>query len=326
MDNTIVQQGRFTSDGTTKTIKLRSDIDWFEVYNITNAETTQTTAVGVKHKWMRGFPDAAKWTTFKSDATNALDLEQYITSGGFTLVDSSTLENGPLLSTITAVSTAAIPVVTNTGVNGLVAGDVVRLHDVTGALQLGGIDFTVGLSTLTNTTFSLDHMEQLTVAGTTAKWRKINSNPAFYPAKRTIADISTGADSMIVKVTVDHDFSVGQKVRVNVPSSYGMTIDGLVGTIIAASSATLTVNIPSSSFGTFTWPASATGPFLRAEVTPYGTDTAKALSLGYDPLSGASEDHGYIGMNLSGGADSPGGESTDEIYWFAGKSFSVTNE
>ena len=48
-------QGRFTSDGTAKTLVLPSSVDWMEVYNYTVADDdTQTTAVGVKYYWQRG--------------------------------------------------------------------------------------------------------------------------------------------------------------------------------------------------------------------------------------------------------------------------------
>jgi len=31
MDGTILQQGRFTSDGTNKVLAIRSDVDWIRV-------------------------------------------------------------------------------------------------------------------------------------------------------------------------------------------------------------------------------------------------------------------------------------------------------
>ena len=137
MDNTIIQQGRFTSTGSDVTLQLRSDIDWMMVYNVTQGAASQTVATGVKYFWARGFADGAMWVTYKSNAANAANLEAYETGGGFTLVDSSASPLGSLNATITAVSNASIPVASNSGTNGLAAGDIVRFVDITGAQQGG---------------------------------------------------------------------------------------------------------------------------------------------------------------------------------------------
>lgn len=330
MDNTIIQQGRFTSDGTAKLLSVRSDIDWMKVYNVTQAAASQTTALGVEYYWQRGFAADAKWTYFKSNAANAANLSQYITSNGFTLLDTSASPLGTLNATVTAISTAAIPVVSNSGTNGLSAGDIIRITNVSGAQQLGGFDFTVGNNTLTSGTFSLDYMSQLAGAGTTGSWRKVNYDPLFYPRRRYITKI-TKATSAVVTLSVTHGYKVGQKVRFAVPSDYGMTeMDGLLGTITAINTTvttgnTITVDIDSSAFTTFAFPATAGVPFSAAEVIPVGEDTAQAISSVVDPYTDATLNTGYLGMKLVGGASCPGGASSDVMYWVAGKSFSVSN-
>lgn len=330
MNNSIIQQGRFTSDGTSKFLAIRSDIDWMEVINTTQLAASQTTAVGVSYKWQRGFPAGAKLSHFKSNAANAANLDQYITSNGFTLIDSSADPLGTLNATITAVSTAAIPVATNSGTNGLAAGDVVRFTNVAGAQQLGGFDFTVGHNTLSGTTFSLDYMSQI-VAGTTGSWRKVNFDPLFYPRRRTITKVVSSGSSTVITMSVTHGYKVGQVVRFKVPASYGMTeLNGLVGTITAidttlASGNSITVNIDSSAFTAFAFPLTAAVPFDVAQVIPVGIDSPHALSAGVDLLSDATVNTGYIGMKLAGGAGNPGGASSDVMYWTAGKSFSVDN-
>lgn len=330
MDNTILQQGKFTSDGTAKFLNLRSDVDWIKVYNVTNAAAAQTTAVGVEYYWQRGFADGAKWTRFKSNAANAANLDQYITSNGFSLFDTSNQDPGVLNATISEVSAAAIPVVTNTGVNGLSAGDVVRLINVAGAQQLGGFEFTVGHNTLSGTTFSLDYMSQI-VAGTTGSWRKINFHPLFYPRRRTITKI-TQAASAVVTLSVTHGYKVGQAIRFHVPAVYGMTeLDGLEGTITAidttlATGNSITVDIDTTAFTAFAFPLTADVPFEAAQVIPIGQDSAESLSAGVDLLSGATENTGNLGIKLAGGADNPGGDNNDVMYWVAGKSFSVSND
>ena len=272
MNGTILQQGRFTSDGTSKELNIRSDVDWMEVINYTVADDdTQTTAVGVQYFWQRGMADDTGIEYKKSNAANAAQLTTALASGGFTLLDTSDQTPGTLNSTITAVSNAAIPVVTNSGTNGLSAGDVVRLIDITGAQQLGGMDFTVGNNTLTSTTFSLDYMAQI-VAGTTGSWRKISFQPQFYPRRRTITGI-TAATSAVITMSVTHGFTAGQAVRLKVPSAFGMTeMDNLIGNITAVSTAnnTITVDINSSAFTAFSFPLTAGVPFTFAEVIPVG--------------------------------------------------------
>lgn len=324
MDGTIIQQGRFTSTGEAVELQIRSDVDWMEVINYTIADADQTTAVGVKYFWQRGMDADTGIEYKKSNAANAANLVDAMASGGFTLLDTSASPLDSLNATISAISTAAIPVATNTGTNGLSAGDVVRIIDTTGAQQLGGFDFTVGNNTLTSTTFSLDYMSQLGGAGTSGSWRKIKFQPQFYPRHRTITSISK-ASSAVVTMSVTHGYTVGQSVRFTVPAAYGMTeMNGLLGNITAVSTAnnTITVDIDSSAFTTFAFPATAAVPFTPAIVVPVGMDATGSTA---NSLDDATDNVSFIGMQLAAGANSPAGSSSDVIYWRAGKSFSVSN-
>jgi hypothetical protein len=329
MDNTILQQGRFTSVGSDVTLEVRSDVDWVTVLNVTQAAASQTTAVGVKYYWQRGFAAGAKWVTYKSNAVNAANLEAYVTSNGFTLIDSSVQTPGVLNATITAISNASIPVVSNSGTNGLAAGDVVRLINVASAQQLGGMDFTVGYNTLTSGTFSLDYMAQI-VAGTTGSWRKINFDPIFYPRRRFITKITRAAQAVIT-MSVTHGYKIGQEVRLVVPAAFGMVeINGLQATIVDIDTTTtsgnsITVDVDSSAFTAFAFPVSADVPFTYAEVVPMGENTAEALAVSQDILSDATINDAFIGIKLAGGTSCPAGADNDVIYWVAGKSFSVEN-
>jgi len=327
MNGTIIQQGRFTSDGTTTEIQVRSDIDWMEVLNYTIADAAQTTAIGVKYYWQRGMAVDTGIEYKKSNAANAADLVDAMASGGFTLLDTSESPLDSLNATTTAISTAAIPVVSNSGTNGLVAGDVVRIINTTSAQQLGGFDFTVGHNTLSSGTFSLDYMAQLALAGTTGSWRKIKFQPQFYPRHRTITKM-TAATSMVVTMSVTHGFTVGQAVRFIVPAGYGMVeADSLIGNITAIDTTlttgnSITVDIDSSAFTAFAFPVNADVPFTPALVIPVG-ETADATSANL--LDDATDNVSFIGMELAAGTNSPAGANSDVIYWRAGKSFSVSN-
>jgi hypothetical protein len=323
-------QGRFTSAGEAVTIALRSGIDWMEVYNYSVADAdSQTTAVGVQFYWQRGMADGYGWEYKKSNAANAAQLSTIISSGGFSYVDTSLSPLGAYNTTISSVSADAIPLVTNTGVNGLVAGDVVRLYNIVGGQQLGGYDFTVGHNTISNTTFTLDYMPAI-IAATTGKWRKIKFDPLYYPRHRYITQISQATEA-VVTLSVTHQYKIGQKVRMVVPSEFGMVeMDGLQATIkdidtTEASGNTITLDIDSSAFTAFSFPLTAAAPFSPAMVVPIGMDTADALAANVNILSDATENDGYIGMTLAAGADSPAGQSGNVIYWRAGTSFFVDN-
>ncbi len=320
---TLITTGSFTSDGANKALQFPQGVSWIEVRNLTQEAASQTTAVGVKYYWQEdGFAAGSKEVTFKTNAANAANLVQYITSNGFTLVDTSSQAYGALQSTITAISNAAIPVVSNSGTNGLVPGNIVRLFNVAGAQQLGGIDFTVGYNTLTSGTFSLDYMAQI-VAGTTGSWRLVKYDPVFYPSSRVITKISK-ATQAVVTLSVTHGYKVGQQIRFNVAPEFGMVeMDGRQATIVAintttTSGNTITVDIDSSAFTTFAWPLSAANEFTPALVVPVGQNSAESISLGVDLLSDATLNQSYVGLILTGGADCPGGATSDVMAWRAG--------
>lgn len=314
-------QGMFTATGNNINLSIRSGVDRMNVYNLSQANGGQTSAVGIRYYWQAGMAPNAKWVVFATNAAAATNLEQYITSAGFTLIDSSLQTPGVLVSTITAVSADAIPVVTNTGTNGLAAGSVVRLINVAGAQQLGGMDFTVGYNTLSTTTFDLSYMAQI-VAGTTGSWRNINFNPIFYPRRRSITAVSSSGATTVVTMSVTHGYQVGQQVRFIVPAAFGMTqLNNLTGNIIAISDVTdgtvnsITVDIDSSAFTTFVFPLSAKVPFSPAEVVPVGENTAVALAANVAYDTDSTINRAYLGIQLTGGVSCPGGAADDVMMW-----------
>ena len=324
-NGTIVQQGRFTSDGSAKVLQVRSDIDWMEVVNYTIADANQTTAVGVAYSWQRGMADDTGIEHKKSNAANAANLMDAMASGGFSLQDSS---SNPVLAAVAVTSTSNVvrPIVATGDTSGLVAGDIVRLVNITSASNLGGIDFQIDTVTGSTSFRIANALANAPGAGTTGFYRKIKYDPMFYPRRRTIANI-TAASSAVVTVTVDHGFTVGQDVRFHVSAPHDMVeMDGLSGTITAVTASTLTVDIDSSAFTTFAFPVNGDTPLTPAQVVPFGEDVAQARSSAVDELGDATDNVSFIGMSLAAGADSPAGSNNDVVYWRAGKAFSVDNQ
>lgn len=322
----ILQCGRFTSDGTSKILNLRTGVDYIRVKNLTIAAASQTTAIGVEHFWQVGFPNGSQWMTLKSNAANAANLTQYLTTGGFSLLDTSIIQPGILnngSTGISAITNATPPVVTVGSTAGMAPGAIVRLFDVAGGSQLDGYDFTVGYNTFSGTTFSLDYMSAQGAIGATGDFRVIPFDPQIYPQLRYISAVTRGT-STVVKMTVTHGYQRGQTVRFVVPAEFGMVeLDGLTGTITAIDTTTttgntITVDIDSSTFTAFAFPASGGPAFTAAQVIPVGDDTAYAVQNNLNISSGATRNTQLIGIRLAGGANLPGGANGDVMYWEAG--------
>jgi len=319
-DNTIIQQGRFTADGTAEVIQLRSDVDWMQVFNYTTTAAGGA-GTGVEFYWQKGMATDTGIEYQKLAADESMSPVT-LTSGGFTYVNTATDSPlGAINATVTAISNAAIPIVSATSTAGLSAGDIVRFVNVLGAQQFGGVDFEID-TIIANTSFRLVYAPQI-VAGTTGSFYPVVIPPQFYPRRRFISKI-TAANPAVITTTVSHGFTVGQTIRLRVPDVFGMTqMDGLEATVTAVAASTITTDIDASAFTAFAWPLTAAVAFTHAQVVPLGASSEYTYINNVDD---ATVDEGYIAMNLATGTDSPAGAANDVIYWKAGKSFSVTNE
>jgi len=280
MSSSIIQQGRFTSDGNAKTLAIRSDVDWMEIINYTVADDdTQTTAVGVQYYWQRGMSPDTGIEYKKSNAANAAQLTTALASGGFTLLDTSNQTPGAPV-TGTTITKADPPVCTATA-HGYVTGDRVRIYSSDTMDQINGLEFHV-TRTGANT-FTLTYLDTNTANFTAAASfiaRKIPNPPAFLPQRNVIASI-TQASSAVIEFLTTHNYNVGDVIRLNVSSAFGMIeMNGLQGTITAVSTAnnTVTVDIDSSAFTAFAWPAAGSAPLTHAEAIPVGDNSTNSLA------------------------------------------------
>ncbi len=273
--DTIIQQGRFTSDGTTERLVVRSDVDWIEVRNET--AIIQTTAdLGAEFYFQRGMTAGRGIVETKlgAVASDPTSIGQIAADAGFTLIDTSA---NPLsvATAVTAGTDSTTPVYDTSDTRDLASGDVVRLSSLTGQENLAGIDFQVA-TVNSDTDFAVAYAIATTpgAAATAGFWRKVQFDPIFYPRRRFIANI-TAAASAVVTCTVDHGLTVGQRVRIIVPAVYGMTeMDALNGTITAQANNSLTIDVDSTAFTAFQFPLPAIVPFSPALVIPFGMDTA----------------------------------------------------
>ncbi len=335
---TIINQGSFTSAGVGVKIPLPSSADYFRVQNLTQLATQQATGRGVLFEWYNGLTaadNAIEWK--KTNSTDALNMV-LATSGGFTYVTTVPVVEAQAANAITAITAANPAVVSQT--NTYSEGDILRIYNTTAMLQVGGID--VQISSVSGSGYTLLGLPAtasngFAAAATNGNTRRISKNLAVDPEYLYITNISQ-ATSAVVSTSVDPSayYVVGMKIHFSVPSSFGMTqINQLTGTITAvnAVSATsnigaynLTVNIDSSAFTAFAFPASTSSPTapLFATLAPAGSQTS------FDPVTGVQTGYNFTKspfhtgqftpyMFLAAGAQSPAGSTSDVIVWQAYK-------
>jgi len=351
MDNTIIQQGRFTSAGSAVLLPIRCDVDWMSVMNYTQI-AANAVDTGYQFYWQRGGIAPSGAFEYRSNgAGTAIDLLTK-PDNGFTLIDTVDYTL-PARAALTGLTNAAPPVVTSAG-HGLSVGDIVRFTDLDNQPQIGGIDFTV---TTSGATFNVGNISLAnSTASTAGYWRKVPYDPIYYPRRRYITFISAAAAPYAtsrakIYLSVTHGYTVGQEVRLSLPGGSSVwgnyaQLDGRLCTIMAVNAAragsepnsalsdnNIVVDIDVSTLGAWNvfgagvnecYPAAAAVAFTPAQVVPVGQDTVEALSSGVI-ADDATINTGFIGMQLASGQTSPAGQADDVIFWRAGKSFSVLN-
>lgn len=305
--------GSFLSDGLARNLSLPSGYQKFSMVNLTDVGSAAAATPVMRASATSLMPAGSAYLNLKTNGAATLQLESMITVDGFTFVaDSGALSPSAPIA-VTGVTNAAPPVAATASTAGLANGDIVRLSNTTGALNLGGIDFTIG-SLVANTSFELAYMVAPGAAAVAGFWRRIPFDARYYPRNRVITSISQAASAVIV-MSVTHGFTVGQKVRINVPKECGMVeMNGLLGTITAINTATnsITVDINSSGFSAFTFPTSAQAAagVSYAQVVPVGEAATAPFG---NNLDDATFNTSFSGVIIGSGAQTAG----KRYQWFA---------
>src|SRR5690606_19481414 len=250
--------GSFVSAGAVVNLNLPSDVQRFNLYNLTSLGIGGATTPVMRAEWALTMPDGAAIIGTKANGSDVINWTS-IASGGFTrIADSGNQSPGPELAQ-TATTNANPIVVSAANTGGLAVGDIVRIINNTGAQQITNFDWTVTAVT-TNVSFSLGYAGVAPgSAGTGGFFRKIPFDSMYYPRRRFITNV-TAATSAEITLSVTHGFTVGQLVKVFVPAGWGLTPISAYATVTAINTTTntITVNLDTSSAGTFAYPASAT--------------------------------------------------------------------
>lgn len=332
MPFTIITQGNFTSAGLGVKISIPQSCDYFVATNVTQMGQTQATGRCVRSEWYKNGTNSndtanlgLRWK--KSDGTSAINISSFATStasAGFVYVPVVPYTEAAVTGG-TAITNANPAVVSIT--NTYSEGDRIRLYGTTGMLQIAGMDFTI--SSVSGSGFTLLGLDASGFAApaTALTARRISEFDAVEPRYLYITGISK-ATQAVVTVSCVHNYVVGELIYFSVPQSFGMQeISGLTGKIVAVTDYTMTVDIDSSAFTTFAFPASTSvpGTQLFATLAPGGQRTQQnyitGVQTGYDfnyPPFHTGEFTPYLFLNA--GANSPAGSSGDVIVWQALKS------
>jgi hypothetical protein len=117
-------------------------------------------------------------------------------------------------------------------------------------------------------------------------YRVINTNPLYYPARRTVVNITQSATAATVSTSVEHSLTVGQAVRFRIPAAAGMIqlnttaanqyMYSTVTSVVDAYNFVIDTN--TASFTAFTWPTIVQMPSSFPIVEPIGENTATSLA------------------------------------------------
>ena len=300
--------GTFTSDGNPETISFGTTVTNFNLWNLTQFNSTANPGV-LKRAWFIATQPSASYFGVVNTNGAATDQSIYATTNGFTPIDYDALPS--FASTVIVSVSQANPAVVTSTAHGLLTGDTVVLTSVTAMQQLSGMVFTVTRTGADTFTVPVNS-SGFAAAGSGGAVRKIFLN-RFVEREAYITNI-TAASSAVVTTAINHGYQVGDVVsfRVSQNGAYGMTqINGLQGAITAVGSVTtFTVNIDSSGFTAWTWPTSANA-FVQSHpvVIPVG---AAGTSPNY--LGDATDNAGFKGLILGSAVC---GASSDVIHWTA---------
>jgi hypothetical protein len=306
----LVATGSFTSDGTATTLQFSQPIDKFVVRN-TSIWGSNPADLVVESTWYSSYAQGQA-TTISEAATGVMSATLVAAGGaGFRAVDQSTLADGALVAVGTAITAATPAVVSDASAVGTapVVGDIVRMINTTGMLQIAGLEFEVTAATA-GVSYTLGYLPAagFAAAATNADFRIVNQS-RFTERRRWITAI-TAANPAVVTTSIAHGYSVGDRVTINVPDAlFGMTeINGLNATITAVTASTFTTDIDSSAFTAFAFPTSAQAAagITHASVVPFG-EVATSLASPTDNVS-------LFGLELGTAVV---GSNTDVMAWEA---------
>jgi hypothetical protein len=292
MSETQITTGSFVNAASTPFfIPVNQDVTRFTLRNLTMSGITALGITGsltsdriVEAHWSPTYTTG--WALVKQNGTVASSLAPQstgvVTSQGIYRFNAANQQKGPNIAVASFVPGTTTTFTTGAP-HGFIVGDNVRITGMTTAPEIGGLVMTVtAVGSTTTFTTLLNSSASLTSVGTVFKVGNANmpSPSLYYPEWRAIASISL-ANPMVVTTLVRQNYQIGDVVRFNIPSVYGMqqlntTNNGLPVefTVIAVNNAigtqTVTLAVDSSAYTAFAWPAAVQYPNQLPTMIPQG--------------------------------------------------------
>lgn len=306
----IVYQGDLISTGSPQYVDIPAGFDQFVLRNVT------TLAAGAGVTESRWDSTMAVGAAMQRTLGGGTFTDTYITTAGFTYQDTSTATLGALVAVGTAITAATPAVVSDASAAGTapLVGDIVRMINTTGMLQIAGMDFSVTAAT-GGVSYTLGYLPAagFGAAATNADFRILPYDSLTTPARRYITAI-TVANPAVMTLSVTHGYVVGQKVIIRNGKDrnayrFGMSqIDGLTAEITAINTTnnTITTDIDSSAFDAFAFPTSAVASagVTFPQIVPAGEDASI--------LTGSYTDSGTRRIHLGTAVDG----TTADVFEF----------
>jgi hypothetical protein len=333
MPFTIVSQGTFTQPAggaVNQYIPVPSGADYFTTTNLTQMATTEATGVNVRGEWYGGglsnTADGISWV--KTNSSNAINISTFATLGatGFTYYTSYPSPGPAVTGTAITQASAAVVSMTNTFTNGA----RVVLYNTTGMLQISGMPFTI--SSVSGSGFTLLGLNSSGFAApATAVTARLLAPYGLVEPRTYYVTGVTQATNGVVTLSEAHNLQVGQLIEFSVPGSFGMVQlnnfyqpQSKPVEIIATTTYTITLNISTSNYTAFAFPASTGSPTTQlfaivapaGQLTQYNPYANPPTQTGYNFLQVPFRNGFFLPtMYIPSGAQNPGGSAGDIIVW-----------
>lgn len=292
-----IAAGSFVSDGNPRVLQFDGSADIVRLYYQGNASGDVWVANGatpaLKELYWNRNMGADKGLGTQNVASNTEDEKVFISSGG---VSPFAPSYGALAApkTITSVSQANPARVTATA-HGYQTGDIVVIQGVAGMAQINGIAFQVIRIDANNFDLNGLNSSGFAAAGTGGVARRVLYPYIWMPVALTPIAITQAANA-VVTTSFDHRYLAGQFVSLSVPAGWGMVqADQKVALIKSVTANTLTIDLDTSGFTAFAFPASG-APLPVPSVTNYASSGSQVLNpYRNDGLKGV-----YLGTSVAG--------------------------
>src|SRR6202142_919146 len=294
---TIVTQGTYTQTATAvgQIIPLPSGCDYMKVTNLTQMQEESPTAC-VGGEWFGGGltqkNNGLRWTKTASSVISIDQFSNSVATNGFTYVPTFPSPEAAVTGTTITAATPAVAAVTNT----YSEGDTVVIYNAVGMQQISGMTFTI--SSVSGSGFTLLGLKAagFATAATAFTVRRVSQFTPVEPSFLYVTAVTKEANAQVT-VSQSNSVYVGQKFEFTIPGSFGMvqlnnfnqpqSKPVVVTSIVDAYN--FTINIDTSSYTTFAFPASAFSPTaqLFATIAPAGQSTQ------FNPITGVQTGYNF---------------------------------